>query len=111
MAWRADKQSALPEPVGITPKGILMATSQSDRFISPFITCPQKNKWKKKKRITLQFKYSHGFAATVMALVHLAMLENHQESSEVIGTSLARTVRMLLDFNWKVGQYGEKTRM
>ena len=52
MAWRADKQSALPEPVGITPKGILMATSQSDRFISPFITCPQKNKWKKKKNYT-----------------------------------------------------------
>lgn len=78
MAWRADKQSALPEPVGITPKGILMATSQSDRFISPFITCPQKNKWKQ-KRITLQFKYSHGFAATVMAFTS----SNRRKSSGI----------------------------
>ena len=38
--------------------------------------------------------------------LHLATLENDQESSEVIGTSLARTVWMLSDFNWKVGQYG-----
>ena len=38
--------------------------------------------------------------------LHLATVENHQESSEVIGTSLACTVWMLSDFNWKVGQYG-----
>ena len=41
--------------------------------------------------------------------LHLATLENHQEYSEVIGTSLARTVWMLSDFNWKLGPYGLKT--
>lgn len=38
--------------------------------------------------------------------LHLATLRNHQESLEVIVTSLARTVRMLSDFSQKVGQYG-----
>ena len=78
-----------------------MATSQSDRFISPFITCPQKNK----KQLHCNLSIHMGLLPLLWHL-HLATLENHQESSEVIGTSLARTVWMLSDFNWKVGQYG-----
>lgn len=38
VAWRAERQSAFPEPVGMTPRGIFIAVSQSGRFIRPLIT-------------------------------------------------------------------------